>query len=323
MDENLTNGGELGSAVTQGPVAMVTASILSLACMAGCASSRPFTPGDVPKNTQLALSPNGSRLLVSWWDSEKKFHAKLVELNGKEVSSAREITLPSHTFTTAFGKGNDRLLVTTLDKSASELFKIDLKKDGAKDVATLIYKSPFMMRYPLEVSDGNYVFLEAQSLGDRYSHWKRFQNGEKTLLNSRPFSLAAPLTVIDEGLFLLVPSTPPSFFSLQGTVPAALNGMVDSSTFQIECADRNPLACVRTNIHFDPTYSTMEILNGQQRCNIDGRWIDYRELYISRDGSTLVFHAALTELDGPRAIYIVKNINLNCSANAISVMGNK
>ncbi|MES2069492.1 MAG: hypothetical protein V4488_04035 [Pseudomonadota bacterium] len=302
------------------PVSIIGASLLTLACSTGCVSpSYDGISGDIPSETELALSPNGKRLLVSWKDRSDKAHAKLLELNGSEVASMREITLPTHKLTTAFAKNDEQILVTTWDRKSSEFYKINL----ANDEPRLIYKSAFQIRFPLEVSDENYIFLEGVDANSRSSQWQRYQHGQKSLLNEKHYNLAAPLNVIDGALFLLEPFTPPAFRSLYGTTPVELNSLVDSSTFFIRCADKNPLTCLRSKIHFEkgPSYSTMEIFNGKHRCEIDGRWVDLREDIISRDGSTVVFHAALNEFDGPRAIYIVKNVNLNCTVNTISIKG--
>jgi hypothetical protein len=65
----------------------------------------------------------------------------------------------------------------------------------------------------------------------------------------------------------------------------------------------------------------MELVGDSQRCEVDGRWKDAREIGISRDGNVVVFHAALGEWDGPRAIYVIINANGSCPANRISIKG--
>ena len=67
----------------------------------------------------------------------------------------------------------------------------------------------------------------------------------------------------------------------------------------------------------------MEIFNGNRRCDIGGRWVNLRELNISRDGRTVVFHAALTDVSGPRAIYVVKNDNGGCAPLQINIGAGK
>ena len=286
--------------------------------MTGCVSSSFVeTPGDIPVDTQLSLSPSGKRLLVSWYDKSSKLHAKLVELHGAEVAASREIALPPYTFTTAFSRTDEQILVTTLNKDSNALLKINLEKGES----SVIYKSALMLRFPLEVSDDNYVFLEAEDATTGYNRWQRYQHGQKTLLNKKIYNAAAPLNVVDGALFLLEPWTPPAFRNIYGVLPKGISALVDGSTFNIECADRTPLTCLRDHIHFDPTYGTMDLFNGQHRCDIAGRWIDSRELRISRDGSTIVFHAAIDKIDGARAIYIIKNVNLGCAVVPISIRG--
>lgn len=323
MNKEFENGNKpMPSNLASRSVAIVSASILTLACATGCVSTAyDSTSGDIPDNTQLAISPDGSRLLVSWNDSSHKLHAKLLELNGTEVASMREVALPPQTLTTAFAKSSAKLLVTTWDKKSSEFLKIDLSKDEQ----TLIYKSPYVMRFPLEVSDENYVFLEGVDADSRSSQWQRYQHGQKSLLNEKHYRMAARLGVIDGALFILEPWTPPAFRVLYGTPPVGLQSLIDGSTFTIKCADRSPVTCLRTNLHLEAGryVSTMAIFNGKHRCDIAGRWADLREESIARDGSTVAFHAALKEVDGPRAIYVVKNVNLKCAVSAISVKGNK
>lgn len=293
--------------------------ILSLACLTGCASeSYGIKPGDIPNNTQLALSANGQRLLVSWNDSNKNLHAQLVELNGSEVASIRELNLPSNTYTTAFAKNNEQLLFTTIEKGKSDLLTFNL----SDNLLNLIYKSERIMRFPLEASDGNYVFLEGTDPDSRMNQWQRYQGGQKTLLNPKNYGSATTVNVIGDAVFIIEPWSPPAFRNLYGALPKGLGNLIDSTTFLIKCADKTPLTCIRTHAFYDPAYGTMEFLNGTQRCEIAGRWIDEREVQISRDGSVVVFHAAIKEHGGPRAIYFVKNENLKCSVHRLTLGGN-
>jgi hypothetical protein len=302
------------------PVNIVHATMLSLACLTGCASeSYGIKPGDIPSNTQLALSPNGQRLLVSWNDSNKKLHAKLVELNGSEITSTRDIELPPLTFTTAFANNNEQILLTTIENKASELLTFNLSDNRL----SLIYRSERIMRFPLEVNDGNYVFLEGTDPDSRMNQWQRYQGGKKTLLNPKNYNSATRVDVVNGALFILEPWSPPAFRNLYGELPKGLSQLIDSSTFNIVCADKNPLVCVRDHLLYDgPSYGIMEILNGNVRCDISGRWIDSRELQISRDGSVVVFHAAIKDFLGPRSIFVVKNEHLKCSAHSLVIGGN-
>lgn len=307
--------------MTTRPTSMVSASVLTLACATGC-GSQPIenNQGTIPSNTQLALSPNGNRLVVSWYDQKKKLHAKLVELNGAKVASMRDITLPPSTFTTEFANNNEQLLVTTNVNGASELIKISIDS-GAQ---TMIYKSAFTVRFPMEISDGSYVFLEGAPAKDgdpanRWKYWQKYQNERKSRLNDQPFGMAAPLNMIGDSLFVFTPIR--TFLAIQGTVPEQLLPLIRSDTWDITCADKNPLTCIHDALSYESGryLATISIFNGQHRCNIAGKWLDIRQLEISRDGSTVVFHAALQELDGPRAIYAVTNANATCLTNTIPI----
>lgn len=296
-------------------------------------SSPAARPSDaLTANTQLALSPNGQRLLVTWIDTSEKFHARLVELDGAKVVSVREIALPKNTFTTAFSNNNDQLLLTTLEGRASELYQYDLHHGKL----SLIYKSKNKLRFPLEVKDDDYVFLEGQDPDNQSNQWQRYRLQQKTLLNNKNYRAAAPLGVIDGALFILEPWSPPAFRNLSGDLPKGLSALIDNTTFWISCADATSLICLRSHllytkeiIHYkDSTkeidgssYSTKEIFNGKARCDIPGRWLDSSENQISRNGSTVVFHAAIGTHSGPRAIYVVKNEGANCVANLISLNG--
>lgn len=300
----------------------LTATALTLALVAGCESGPPFNypSGGIPPTTLLALSPNGQQLLVSWPQKADKTQARLLTLHGNTVTSARDVPLPDDTFSTAWSRTDHHVLVTTRNPKGSELLRIDLRTN---ERATL-YKSAALMRYPLEVGEGHYVFLEANKPGDRYNQWQQLQGGQKTLLNDKIYSLAAPLNQVQGALILLEPSL--TFRAFQGTLPAGLRELIDPSTWVIRCADINPLTCVRTHNHFDPSgrsFGTMEIFNGSHRCDIGGRWLDDREIRISRDGRTVVFHAAVTDVNGPRAIYIVNNDNVDCSPVQINIQGSK
>lgn len=95
------------------------------------------------------------------------------------------------------------------------------------------------------------------------------------------YSLGAPLNHIQGSLVTLEPRNPAIFQVFQEQLPKGLSALI-------------------------------EILNGKRRCDIGARWLDEREISISRDGSTLVFHAALTHVDGPRSLYIVNNGTVDC-----------
>ena len=306
------------------PLPILTATVLTFALAAGCGAGPTFddTSGGIPPTTELALSPNGQQLLVSWREKASKTQAKLLTLSGKTVTAVRDVSLPADTYTTAWSRSDHNVLVTTLHNDASELLRIDLRGD----VRTVLHKSASRMRFPLEVGEDNYVFLEANEPGGRYSHWQRLQSGQKILLNDKSYSMAAPLDHVQGSLFTLEPRNPAIFRVFQGQLPMGLSALIDASTWTITCADKSPLTCVRTHVYFDPsgrTFGTMEIFNGSRRCDIGGRWLDVREIQVSRDGSTVVFHAPLTNVSGPRAIYVVNNDNVDCSPVQINIQGSK
>lgn len=296
------------------------AMLLCIVFLNACSTERyGLTPNDIPNNTQLALSPNGQRLLVSWNDSNQKLHAKLLELNGSEITSTRDIALPPQTFTTAFANNNEQILLTTIENNASELLTLNLRDNQLQ----LIYKSERILRFPLEVADGNYLFLEGTDPISRTNQWQRYQAGKKTLLNPKNYNSATRADVVNGAVFILEPWSPPAFRNLDGTLPKGLSQLIDSTTFNIVCADKSPLICVRKHLLFDgPSYGTMEIFNGKERCDISGRWVDSSELQISRDGSAVVFHAAIEKHSGPRAIYFIKNENGKCLAHRLVIDGN-
>ncbi len=302
------------------PVAMLAASALAIALTSGCAALDNYTPGDLPANTQLAISPDGNRLVVSWNGRSGKLTAKLIELKGDQVTSSRELALPPNTYTTAFAHNNNELLITTLENKKSELLKVNLNSNETKQ----IYKSSFNLRFPLEVSDENYVFLEGQDTDSITNSWQRFQNGQKSLLNPKNYGLASRLDVVGDALFILEPWTPPAFRNIHGNLPKGLRSLVNKTTFSIECADKNPLVCARTHLGSTDDgryFSTIEILDGSQRCDVVGRWIDAREVVISRNGTTVAFHAAIEDHGGPRALHIIKNVDALCLIKSISIKG--
>lgn len=298
--------------------AAISASILVLACSAGC-STASVKSEEIQNTTRLAISPNGQRLVVVWGDGSNASFGKLLELQGSTVASGRSIVLPEKTKHIAFSSTNDQLIAVTFDQHSSELFKIDLHTNQRE----LIYKSQFQLGFPLEVSDGNHVFLESDGVSS--STWKRYRNGKKTQLSQETFRGASPLSVLGESLFLSVPTSPVSFLAIHGEVPEQAKAMLDKSTFFAMCADRNPLVCLRTNMHVvndrHGYYAlTMTIFNGQKRCRVNGNWIDPREVVISRDGSTIVFHDVVPDSNGQRAIYVIKN-NTDCSVQKIETKG--
>ncbi len=187
-----------------------------------------------------------------------------------------------------------------------------------------IYKSAVNLRFPLEVSDENYVFLEGQDSDSRTNSWQRLENGQKTLLNPKNYGLASRLGVIGDALFILEPWTPPAFRNIHGNLPKGLSSLINKTTFSIKCADKNPLVCVRT--HTGSTedgryFGTIEILSGSQRCVVAGRWFDEREVIISRNGTMVAFHAAVDKHDGVRYLYIIKKLDSTRLVKTISIKG--
>lgn len=104
------------------------ASVLAIALAAGCVST-PFDEASLglPPTTQLALSPDGQKLVVFWPEGEGHARARLLTLSGTAVTSVREVALPGDTFTIAYGRTGDHVLVTTRSKDGGELVKVDLQ----------------------------------------------------------------------------------------------------------------------------------------------------------------------------------------------------
>jgi hypothetical protein len=296
-----------------------TASLWLLLGLVGCASSPSFV-GNFPATTQLAISPTGGRLLVSWNDASGKLRAKLIELEGAEVRSARELPLPAKTWFTRFGVDDDHLLVTTLEDGGGKLLKVVLGT-GAEE---LLYQSDRNIQFPMEIAAGHYAFLEPKDpKNQRFSQWKQLRNGEVQVLNPKSYSLAAHLNVTKGFVYILEPWTPPAFRGLYGTPPAGLYATIDKDTFSIDCADVLPMTCVRTALMTTPNgygyRAKLTVLNGNRRCEISGAWLDRREGSISRDGRIYVFHAARAQHDGERALYVVKNDKTHCVASEVSI----
>lgn len=300
------------------PLPVLAANILTIALAAGCGSA-PFdgTSGGLPSNANLALSPNGQQLLVSWRDGSNQTQAKLLTLSGSTATAVRDVPLPEGTNSTAWGRREHQLLVTAVSPSgAGDLLRVDLQKGEQ----TVLHKSAAWMRYPLEVAEDTYVFLEGKAPQDRFSQWRKLQGGNKTLLSEQVYSMAAPLDQVRDAVFLLEPRTPPFFRVFQGALPTGLSSLIDAKTWVVRCAEAAQLTCVQTRNHFNTygqTFGTMELISGDRRCAIGDRWLDEREIRISRDGGTVVFHAATSSIDGPRSIFVVKN-DTNCLPEQIN-----
>jgi hypothetical protein len=302
-----------------GIVKTIVASILATSLATGCTSILyPETPGDIPAHTRLALSPNGKRLLVHWRENSGKLQTRLWDLDGEKIKSISFPPLPEDTYTAAFAKDNNHVLVTTWNTKSSSLLKLDVDSNDVEK----IYESQKIMRLPLEVTEQNYVFLETYDEKNQFSRWHRLDHGKKSVLNNQGYNMIAPLNVLGESLFLIEPDN--KFRVIDGSLPAGLNTLVDESTFYIVCADKAPLTCLKSRLYFDHeglSYSRLEIINGKQRCSIDGKWVDSRERMISRDGSTVVFHAAIKKHGGERAIYIAHNKASGCTAESVDIKG--
>ncbi len=269
--------------------------------------------------TQLAVSPNGEQLLLTLTE---KFGGDngftLIKLSGHAVTSTRAVALPRTTLTTAWSRSERHVLVTTFDGAHSELLRIDVES-GAK---TLLYRSAFKMGLPLEIEDDHHVFLETYKPGEDYSRWQRLKGGVKTLFSEEVYTGGATLNHVQRSLFFLEPRNPPLLRVFEGQVPAEVPALIDASTWAIRCSDTKPAVCVRMHVFFNPlgqTYATLDVSTAARRCRIGDRWGDVRELRISSDGSTVVFHAPLqTDDTGPRSLFIVKP-NDSCATEQINL----
>jgi hypothetical protein len=296
------------------PWPAVAAIVLSAALTGAFAATSPIVVGDhVTPDTQLALSADGRQLLVTSQDRNGT-RARLLTIADRAVVSARDVAVPAATFTVAFGRMDDHIIVTTRNGAASDLVRVNLEAG----TQTLIYSSASLMRFPREIAEGKYVFLEANEPGGRFSRWQKLESGTKKLLNDRPYSLATPMQHAREALFLLEPTRPPSFRVFEGALPAGIASLVQPSTYAFKCADDDPLTCLRMDVHFDPTGRPVVIiyaLTGGRQCEISGQWgTDVRELAISRDGTTIVFHAPIDAAKKVRAIYVARNNGPDCTA---------
>lgn len=290
--------------------------------LTGCAVPAEEPGGAIPASTLLALSPSGKNLVASWPQSSSSRTTRLFTLSGAAVVATRDMALPPDTFTTAFARGDDELLVTTLNGDASELVRVDLQRG---DERTSLYRSPAMLRFPLQVEAEHYVFLEANRPGDRFSRWQRLRGGEKSLLSDKNYGLGAPLEHVHGALFQLEPRNPPEFRVFEGRLPDGLQAIVDPATWVVTCSDTRPLICARMHLRYSSsgqTFQTLQIFNGTRRCDVPGQWRELREMRISRDGRTLVFHAAVPGVEAPRAIYAIDN-NSGCTPVQIDIRGGK
>ena len=290
--------GELESATP-----MKTAAILSLLLLAACGHApREPLPGGLPGSTLLALSPDGTQLLVAGPEGATATRGRLLELSRNGVASTRNVPLPQDTFTMAWSRSpTDVLLTTRSPDQGGELLRLDVAT-GARRV---VHQSSSMLRFPIETQAGVYAVLEARKPGDRYSQWQRISAQGKTLLNDKFYSLAAPLEQVNGSLHLLEPTR--QFRVFEGRLPQGMAGLVTDTTWTLNCADKLPLTCVRRHVFMPPeggAYATIEIVQGGRRCAVGERWIDAREVQISRDGSTVVFHGG-PERGAPRAVYAV------------------
>lgn len=270
---------------------------------AGCGSmpTGDSSPG-LPNQALLALHPGGDQVLVSWRDAGTATQARLIGLHaGASGGAPKPVVLPKDTFDMAWSLSADAILVTTWSKTGNQLSRLDL----ASGTRAVLYESGGALRFPMEIEDGTYVFLEALSAAERSSQWQRLASGRKTLLNPKIYRLAAPLEQIGGSLHLFEPTK--EFRIFAGPLPSGLRELVTPTTWSIRCADKEPLSCVR-NHFFMPKdgspFSTMDVVIGGRTCHVAGRWTDAREVQISRDGSTVAFHARASR-EGVRAVYAI------------------
>lgn len=274
--------------------------------LAACSGGPPFhdPAGGIPPSTQLAISPSGKQLLVSWREGSKATRAKLITLADGAVQSMRDVPLPADTFMTRWSRSEDQVLVINWAKDKSELLRVDVQTNAR----TVLYTSAAILRFPIEVGDGAYVFLEGTAPGVGLSRWQRLEAGNKTVLSDQVYTMAAPLQQVQGSLHLMDPTKRYTVF--EGQLPAGLRELINASTWSITCADKVPLTCVRSHLYMPRdggSFGTEEIFNGAKRCDVAGRWVDTRELQFSRHGTAVVFHAALEKHGGPRAIYVIPN----------------
>lgn len=270
-------------------------------------------------NAQLALSPNGSKLLVTWNDKNGDAQAKLVEFAANNLTSIRNIELPAKTFTTSFAKNDEYLLITTNNDGASNLLKLDIEKQQLN----VIYQSSSLLRFPLEIVVDQYAFLEGRDGSGRSSQWKSLSNGVLTLLNEKGYGMATRLDIIGNSLFLLEPWSPPAFRAIQGSLPLGLNSMIKKDTFLVKCADRMPLTCLIGSIFLEPGGSQfvggIELIDEHKKCKPSGYWRDPREVQISREGNVAVFHAQQKKNSETRILVVINNREGKCAVSQITL----
>lgn len=290
---------------------------LLTACQSSKITRHPTYPGSFPSDTQLTISSEGNFLVVSWYDDNNVPHARLLTLNGTQLISDRPLELPPHKFTIAFGYKNEELLVTTHSKEGSSLIKLNVLTGERQ----LITHSAQMKRFPLEDKPGSYVFLEAgEAIKDMHT-WQRWRRGSQQQINPFGFKIAAPLNIIGDSLFIFIaPARYPMM--IQGRIPPEVLENTDKDTFNIQCADTNPIVCIKDTLLFKPlpdgrSYGVASIFSKDHHCTIQGEWFDKFGFQISRNGRLIAFHAADPSRSGPRSLQVIDTQEAGCNSHEI------
>lgn len=298
---------------TQTMLQRITAMLL-LALASACATYSPddSLSGGVPSSTLLALSPDG-RSLVAAWPESGVMRAELLRFDGLKVTSRQPIRLPGNATSMRWSRSPDEILVAALNGQQGELLRLNV----SSGLVQVIYRSKTWIRYPIETEMNAFAFLEATEPGGRYSRWQKLSGGVKKPLDTKIYSMAAPLEQVGQSLHLLEPTK--KFRQFNGVLPAGMNDLITPTTWALKCADTETLTCLRTHNLADRAgrfVGALELVHGARViCSIGDRWIDEREIQISSDGRTVAFHGG-AERNARRLVYLA-NTSENCATIAV------
>lgn len=290
--------------------------------ISACADFEPLAQPEIRSDAQLSISPSGNQVFLFRRDPGKyaKMHGRLFNVGNGQSRWVRDVTLPEVVWDTAWAYEEDHLLIAGGDGDDKVLWKLNVNTDQK----TEIYRGKQFISFLHEFTPGRYIFLEAYSFnsGHRYSKWQVLEKGVKRQLSNDSYGAASYLSNIDGNLFLYPPNK--ILRVIEGEFPDLPPGVLDRTPWSLNCQGAINPVCVQSYLKkYKEFYysSTLELIGSTGRCVTPGDWFSASSEMLSRDGKSLIFHAATSLIDKERKIFLVRFDEDTCLVDEIKLQG--
>ena len=279
-----------------------------------------MTHAQIPVGAQLSLNSNGKLLAIGGVTEKQEEVIDIIDLTEKINIKKTRLNLNNYApFTISFGRNPSALIFTTRIKdNRSALIAVDISNINAPQI-TKLYSSPGLLRFPKQIDDSRYLFLEEIKNTTGSSLWKLFDGANVYKTTDHTFRLASYPSVIGGNVFLPIPIKGFGIVDILGNVPIPIRNFFGSSDGFMVCADK-PLTntCIKDGVSVFQTFSYGElaILIGADVCKVHGKWQDLRSMTISSNGAVAAFQA-IPFGEKERGIYLIDINDKSCNAQKL------